>query len=100
MNKKHYLPLPDNVTIRGSSVHGLGLFATKHISADHNFGITHVADARFEDGHIRLPLGGFFNHSDTPSCKVVNEGEFRYLVSLRKIEKGEEITALYTLYKP
>jgi len=100
MNKKHYLPLPDNVTINGSSVHGLGLFATKHIPEDYNFGITHVADARFEDGYIRLPLGGFFNHSETPNCKAVNEGEFRYLISLREIEKGEEITALYTLYKP
>lgn len=96
----HYRPLPENVTIKNSEIEGLGLFATEDIEADHTFGITHVADERFEDGYIRLPLGGFFNHSKTPNCKVVHEGPYIYLVSLQPIKKGEEITAFYTLYQP
>ncbi len=100
MDKKYYMPLPDMLTIRDSSIHGLGLYATKKIEAGFNFGITHIKDDRFEDGYIRTPLGGFFNHSENPNCEVVHSEEFINLVSLKEIEPGDELTCFYTLYNP
>ena len=101
MDKKYYMPLPDSLTIRNSSIHGLGLYATKKIEAGTRLGITHVFDKRFPDSYIRLPLGGFFDHSETPNCKVSHEDDFIYLDVLDKdIEPEEEILARYTLYDP
>ena len=98
--KKYYQPLPDSVTIRNSSIHGLGLFAVHPITKDTNIGITHIKDSRFEDGYIRTPLGGFFNHSEKPNCKVLHDEEFIYLVALQDIQPNDEILAFYTLYDP
>ena len=96
-----YSPLPDNVTIKASSIHGLGLFATLHISSGTIIGLTHVYDEEFEDSYIRTPLGGFFNHnSKDPNCKVIKEKRFLYLVAIRNIQPEEELTARYTLYNP
>lgn len=97
-----YLPLPDNLTIKNSEIHGLGLYATKSISAGTNLGITHIKTdiPGFQDGYIRTPLGGFFNHSSTPNCEVVHDGDFIYLKTLEDIGVGDELTAFYTLYNP
>jgi hypothetical protein len=103
-----YRPLPYYLTIAKSDMLSaitgkdeLGLFASEKISANTNMGITHVFDDRFEDGLIRTPLGGFFNHnSKDPNCRVIHGIEYIYLESLKDIEKGEEITAKYTLYNP
>ena len=96
----NYKPLPDNCTIAKSPIHGLGLFALKPITKGHDFGITHVKDDEFQDGYIRLPLGGFFNHNNNPNCKVIEDGRFLRLIAIRDIEVGEEITAHYILYNP
>lgn len=98
-----YNPLPKSLTIRQSEIEGLGLFSTEFIPANTDLGMTHLYDERFPDNYIRLPLGGFFNHSDKPNCKVVHE-DFPYkhinLVTINDIEPGEELTAYYTLYVP
>jgi len=98
--RRHYTPLPDGVTIADSGIHGLGVFAQRSFSAGHEFGITHVADERFEDGYIRTPLGGFYNHSEDPNCEVVTANSIRKLYSTRTIQAGDEITARYLLYDP
>jgi hypothetical protein len=98
--KTYYKPLPEYLTIKNSTIHGLGLFATDNIDANFRIGVTHVKDVRFPDGYCRTPLGGFFNHSDTPNCKVVHEDEFIFLETLSEIKSGEELTATYTLYNP
>lgn len=98
--KALYRPLPDNVTIKNSSIEGLGLFSTKSISEGHNFGITHIKDSRFENGYSRTPLGGFFNHSTTPNCEVIYEGDFIYLKALKDIDADVELTVTYTFYDP
>jgi SET domain-containing protein len=95
-----YKPLPNYLTIKPSDIEGLGLFATDNIDEKHILGITHVFDTRFEGAYIRTPLGGFFNHSETPNCKVIADGDFLMLQAIRKINAGEEITAYYTLYNP
>jgi hypothetical protein len=94
-----YKPLPSYLTIKPSNIDGLGLFATDDIDENHVLGMTHVYNPNFQDGYIRTPLGGFFNHSETPNCKVIVDGDYLFLKAIRNINAGEEITAYYTLYK-
>lgn len=95
-----YRPLPPYLTIGKSEIEGNGLFAIDSIDANHIIGVTYVRDNRFEDGYIRTPLGGFFNHSETPNCEVIVDDEFIKLKTIKEIKAGEELTATYTLYKP
>ena len=44
-----YRPLPDELTIKNSSIEGLGLFATKNIKKNSFIGVTHVRDEQFEN---------------------------------------------------
>ena len=88
------------MTIKPSEIEGLGLFTTDDIDNKHVLGITHIYDVRFQNSFIRTPLGGFFNHSETPNCEVIRDGEFLKLKAIRDIKMGEEITARYTLYDP
>ncbi len=107
MSKEYYRPLPSNVTIDEakwlSEITGkrqLGLFATEVIYQDENLGESHYADERGENGRIRTPLGGFFNHSETPNCHLVEQEGVFYLVTIKEIYPGDEITVRYTTYDP
>ena len=93
-----YRPLPRTVYIGESDVDGLGLFAKEHLDSETILGITHVQDERFENGYIRTPLGGFFNHSKNPNCEAYKEGDLIMLKTIRAVESGEELTAFYWLY--
>ena len=129
-----YRPLPHYVTIKKSPIEGLGLYATEDIKANSFIGLTHIQDNSFENGYIRTPLGGFYNHSNNPNVRrVVSdqlpklksgeliddsldvakipdgkanrenlyprvEGKYMFLISIREIKKGDEITANYNLY--
>ena len=104
-----YRPLPSYLTIKQSSVEGLGLFAVEPIKKSTNIGISHVADRHFANGYIRTPLGGFGNHSDDPNCRkkrlpfVTDYGEIGdkwMLITNRYIHQGEEITWKYDFYNP
>ena len=95
-----YKPLPDFLTIKLSKIHGLGLYSVKKIAKNYILGVTHIKDERFEDGYIRTPLGGFFNHSDTPNCEVIAAGDYLLLLTIEEIKPDEELTAKYTLYNP
>jgi len=95
-----YKPLPDHITIKESSINGLGLFATEKIDAHTLIGITHHPRKESEDGYIRTPLGGFGNHSDDPNCfKLLMEDGVWWIGALKDIESGEELTWTYTLYE-
>ncbi len=95
-----YRPLPSYLTIKPSSVEGLGLFAVEQIKKSTSLGISHVFDEWFENKYIRTPLGGFINHSNTPNCKTFKEGRFLSILTITDIKAGEEITLKYTLYDP
>lgn len=106
-NKKDtYRPLPDCLTIKESSIDGLGLFSTTNISKGVTLGVTHhYISVTFKKELIRTPLGGFLNHSNKPNTTVeeFDDGkgvDYTYknyrLVTLRDIEAGEEITVDYT----
>jgi len=103
-----YRPLPKQVTIKKSEIEGLGLFSTEEIPAGTDLGMTHIYDDRFQDSLIRLPLGGFFNHSETPNCDVIEKWydernkpvHHLRLITNKTILEGEELTAKYTIYDP
>lgn len=106
-NKKDtYRPLPDCLTIKESSIDGLGVFATKNIDKDVALGITHhYIDAGFKDELIRTPLAGFLNHSNNPNATIeeFENGKGRdhtyknyKMITIRPISAGEEITVDYT----
>ena len=93
-----YRPLPDFLEIRLSKIDGHGLFTKIDLQSGLELGITHVKDSRFQDGYIRTPLGGFFNHSENPNCEAYNDGDFIRLKTIKDIAKSEELTAYYWLY--
>lgn len=99
MTKPLYRPLPSCLTISQSEINGLGLFATEDLKKGQEFGITHIKDDRFQNGYIRTPLGGFFNHSETPNVEAYTDGDFIRLKAIKDIVKGEELTAFYWLYE-
>jgi len=90
-----YKPLPEYITIKESPIEGLGLFATESIPSGTDLGITHHV---LDDGElVRTPLGGFYNHSDDPSCFSEVSCKEARLIALRDISPEEEITASYIL---
>jgi len=102
-----YRPLPKQVTIKESKIHGLGIFAVTNIPKDTVLGMTHFKHIDHPDGWLRTPLGGFYNHSATPNCKLI-DGYFgvaeykdvsKLLCTIKNIYTGEELTCTYTLYK-
>ena len=94
-----YKPLPKEVTIKESTIQGLGLFAVEDIKEGHTFGITHIPDTRFENSYIRTPLGGFINHSEEPNCKLLPNENVLSLVAINDIPSETEITTKYSLYR-
>jgi len=94
-----YRPLPEILTIKPSGIDGLGLFASEDIPLGKELGICHVEDDRFENGYIRTPLGGFYNHSGDPNCEAYKCEDYVKLKSIKEIKEGDELTANYWLYK-
>ncbi len=92
---KMYKPLPNNLTIKDSSIHGLGVVATENIDKNTNLGLTHLLLGK---KIFRTPLGGFINHSDDPNCKKLEQNNEFYLRTIKNIKKNEELTVFYTLY--
>ena len=66
-----YKPLPKCLTIKKSPIEGLGLYATANIKANSFIGLTHIQNKDFENGYVRTPLGGFYNHSNEPNVRRV-----------------------------
>mgnify|MGYP003659173956 CR=1 FL=1 len=95
-----YRPLPPYLTIKQSTVEGLGLFAVEPIKKSINIGISHVADRHFANGYIRTPLGGFINHSNTPNCNKFMEGRLISIITITDIKEGQELTLKYNMYDP
>ena len=79
-----YKPLPKELTVKQSSINGLGLFVMTDLDKGHEFGISHIKDDRFENGYIRTPLGGFINHSATPNCFKKEDERFAKGFSRKK----------------
>jgi len=42
-------------------------------------------------------LGRYHNHSTQPSCRNITIGSYRYLIALRDLKPGDEVTVDYRL---
>jgi len=97
-----YRPLPKSLTIKSSTVDGLGLFATEAISEGTVLGIAHIHNLNFPHGYIRTGLGAFYNHNEKSNCELKNGWHqhisVKYLVTIKNIKEGDEIFCIYTLY--
>ena len=91
-----YRPLPDNLELKPSSIHGYGVFAVEPISQGDYLGLSHINAPEL----IRTPLGGYINHSMNPNCMRLQEGNRWYLTAISDIGIGEEITLMYKGYRP
>ena len=91
-----YSPLPDNLELLKSDIHGYGVFASAPISQGDYLGLSHINAPEL----IRTPLGGYINHSMNPNCIRIPEGNRWYLQAIADISIGEEITLMYKGYKP
>ena len=100
-DKEPYNPLPEYLAIGPSDIHGAGILAKEDIPGEVVIGISHVYDPNFQHDYIRTPLGGFINHNENPNCELVDDDEntdYKKLKTIKKIEKGEELTLKYSLY--
>ena len=95
-----YTPLPYFLTISESTIQGLGLFATENIDRGADLGVSHVQHAKYLNGYIRTPLGGFVNHSENPNCELADYKTEMHLYTTEEIKAGEELTLKYKLYDP
>ena len=121
-----YKPLPKKLTIRNSEIEGLGLFSEIKISKNSFIGVSHIKNDLFPNNYIRTPLGGFYNHSNSPNLIKLgsdtlpefefgqildsnlilskyknseNKSKYLFLVSLEDINPGQELVAKYTFYQ-
>ena len=95
-----YRPLPEHLTIKESTIEGLGLYSTESLTQARFLGVTHVPNDKFENGYVRTPLGGFINHSEEPNCEVREDVDGNLMLfTLRQILPDEELTLKYNLYK-
>ena len=100
-NRFYYNPLPDEVCINESPVHGHGIFASQNIKKNTDLGATHIKVPMILT-YIRTPLGGFINHSEKPNCILDCTQDWDdYLVyniiTKRSIAEGEELLLDYNV---
>lgn len=95
--KHNYKPLPAFLKIGDSKVEGQGLFSKVNLGEGTFLGVSHIPDARFQNGLIRTPLGGFINHSFTPNVeKRLNTNDIFYYATIKDIKVGEELFVDYS----
>lgn len=94
-----FRPLLDGLTIKDSSIEGLGLFTKKSLEKDFKIGISHVKykGGGFHQDLIRTATGAFINHSTKPNCRFIEEVNFRVLITSFKIKPNTELTVDYSL---
>jgi len=107
----------DNVVVRQSGIHGTGAFARRNlakgsqvieyvgeiiskgesaqrIDADNEFIFT-LDDEHDLDGKVPWNPARFINHSCTPSCEAEVDGHRVWIIALRDIKAGEELSFNY-----
>lgn len=95
----NYTPMPKYLTIKKSDIDGLGVFASEDIPVKKYLiiGPTHMI---IYNDLYRLDFGGFINHSESPTCHLIeyntiNDIKLFSIIIDRPIMKGEELTLNY-----
>lgn len=86
------------LSVKKSKIHGNGLFANEPIKKGDTIGVAHQI-LNTSNHKVFIPtaiVGSNYNHSkNNPNAENVNDGNKRYLVALKDIKPGTEITANY-----
>ena len=77
-----------------SKVQGKGIFATIDLEANKVLFQTHKKTSGALE-LINLTPNCSYNHSAKPNCHSLTLGDYKYLVTLRKIENREELLVDY-----
>jgi len=85
-NEKTFL---GDLKIKDSKIQGKGVFIDKGIDKGVVIGLSHTNEQPSTD------LGRYHNHSETPNSENIKIGSDRFIVSLKPLKKGEEITVDY-----
>jgi SET domain-containing protein len=82
--------------VQKSPIHGNGVFATENIAAEITLFETHVLGTT--DRWVNISPNCQYNHSKkNTNCRSETKGRFKFLVTIREIEKGEELLVDFTL---
>jgi len=111
---------PKDIRIRGSKIHGLGIFAVRAIPAgtplleyvgkvlskeefsclrDKTYCFEIDQDHTMDGAQVPWNPAGFFNHSCEPNCKIVRLDGKIWIFTRRDVEADEELTFNYG-YRP
>jgi SET domain-containing protein len=114
-----YLIMVDGLIVRSSSIHAAGCYTTRRIKKgtrvieyDGPRFTKDEADERYKDrditylfscGDDKTVIDGFgtamfINHSCDPNCESDNVGGRVFIIAIRDIAVGEELTYEYNLY--
>ena len=77
------------VKVGKSKIEGKGLLTNKQFGLNDIIGLSHIDDQPVGD------IGNYHNHSDKPNAKSIKIGNQRFLIPIRPLKKGEEITTDY-----
>jgi len=84
-----------NLTVKESSVHGMGIFTKEDIFSGKNISLYLSSLSTEHNDYIRTDIARLINHSTTPNCKLESINGDYYIFANRDILEGEE---LYTNY--
>jgi hypothetical protein len=82
--------------VQKSPIHGTGIFASEDIPAEVTLFETHVRGPA--DRWVNISPNCQYNHSKkNANCRSETKGRFKFLVTIREIQKGEELLVDFTL---
>lgn len=81
--------MESKVIVQPSLIHGVGLFTTQYIFM-YNYIFTAIKNNQITE------LGSKINHSYTPNCILIRNGDDYEIYSKRNISTNTEITVDYT----
>jgi hypothetical protein len=93
-------PIYKKVSVKKSNIAGKGLFTNEPVKMGEPVGISHIRKVIKKDGELyQAPFPstvlGYYNHSEEPNVKEVDNGDHIVMVALRDIKPNEELTSNY-----
>ena len=79
----------DKIEIKPSKIEGNGIFVTRDLKKGSSIGLAHTNNQPSTD------LGKFHNHSENPNSESFKINNNRFIITLRDLKKGEEVTVDY-----
>jgi hypothetical protein len=95
-------PIYKQVSVKKSKIAGKGLFTDEPIQMGEPVGISHVRKVFEKNGEMyQAPFPstvlGYYNHSEEPNVREVDNGDHIVMVATRDIKPNEELTSNYDI---